>query len=109
MTLLPNFTIRQMLLAMIGVALLSTCFAGAARGSIVAFGLSVAVISLSVPIVVAAVGYWLVYLLAILINAIIGGSEMVVASVVSDPRTNDECGDRQLSAKEMQGGGSDAT
>jgi len=56
--LIPKFSISQMLAAMAGLAIVSACLASAARGGVVAFGLSVALAGLIVPLVLATVLYW---------------------------------------------------
>lgn len=62
--LIPKFSIRQMLQAMVVLGIVSACMAGAMRGSIVAIGLSVAIVGLVVPFGVYACLHWSASLLA---------------------------------------------
>jgi hypothetical protein len=64
MPLLPKFSIRQMLIAMVGVGFLSTCFAGAYRGDLTTYGLTIGLAALIVPIIGLTLAYWSVYSLA---------------------------------------------
>ena len=61
----PKFTIRQMLLGVIAVAFLSALLASAARGSMLGFGIGIAVLSL----VFVAMIYGFVYLVARVVSA----------------------------------------
>ena len=56
--MIPKFSIRQMLLMMIAIGVISACMAGASRGSSVAFGLSVAIVGTILPFAVYAVVHW---------------------------------------------------
>jgi len=58
--LLPRFTIRQMLLAMVGFSFICMVLGFAARGSVVAHGMGLAMVGLFVPFGVYAVVYWTV-------------------------------------------------
>lgn len=62
--MIPKFSIRQLLLMMIAVGVISACMAGASRGNRVAFGLSVAIIGTIVPLTVYALVHWVGFLLA---------------------------------------------
>jgi hypothetical protein len=57
--LFPKFTIRMMLILMIGVGVISACMAGASRGSSVAFGLATSMIATVIPFLMLALTYWL--------------------------------------------------
>ena len=57
--MIPKFSIRQLLWLMVAIGLLSLCMSSAARGSRVAFGISVAVIGAVLPLMVYAVVQWL--------------------------------------------------
>lgn len=62
--MIPKFSIRQLLLMMIAVGVISACMAGASRGNRVAFGLSVAIIGTILPLAIFAVVHWFSFLLA---------------------------------------------
>lgn len=62
--LIPKFSISQMLLAMVGLAVVSAILADAARGGNVAIGLSLALAGLIVPAMVATLAYWLLFFLS---------------------------------------------
>jgi hypothetical protein len=61
-----RFSIQQLMLSMIALGVAFTCLAGAARGSHVAFGLSVSLLGLLIAAIVAAVAYWALYGLAVM-------------------------------------------
>ena len=56
--LLPRFTIRQLLLCMVGVAFVCMVLGFAARGNVVAWGMGLAMLGLFIPIGVYAAVYW---------------------------------------------------
>jgi hypothetical protein len=58
--LLPKFTIRQLLLGMVGVSVVCMVLAFAARGNVVAYGMGLAVLGVFVPLGVYAAVYWAV-------------------------------------------------
>ena len=60
----PKFSIRQMLVVMIVIGVISACMAGASRGNRVAFGLSIAIIGSILPFAVFAVVHWFSFALA---------------------------------------------
>ena len=62
--LLPKFTIRQMLLIMVGFAFISMIFGFAARGSVVAYGMGVAMLGIFVPFALYGLVYWIVLILS---------------------------------------------
>ena len=61
----PRFSIRQLMLTMFVLALLSACLAGAYRGSSFAFGLIVSLVLSVVPLSLMAMVYWLGVLMRI--------------------------------------------
>ncbi len=72
MALLPRFSIRQLLIAMIGVAFLSACLAGAYRGNLIFYGLIVGVVTMIVSMVGLGVAYWLALLIAKMSQSLVG-------------------------------------
>ena len=60
--MIPKFTIRQMLLGMVFLAPIFVVLGLASEGSVIAYGLSVAILGLCIPIVVYPVFYWVVRL-----------------------------------------------
>ncbi len=64
--MIPKFSIRQLLLAMIAIGMVSACMAGASRGNRVAFALSVAIFSTAIPFVAYAIVHWFAFGLALL-------------------------------------------
>lgn len=62
--MIPKFSIRQLLLAMIVVGMISACMAGASRGYRVAFALSVAIFSTAIPFMAYAIVHWFAFGLA---------------------------------------------
>lgn len=55
--LAPKFTIRQLLIGMIGLAVVSAILGWAARGNIVAYGLSLSIVGLFIPFLTYAAIY----------------------------------------------------
>ncbi|MFK7767471.1 MAG: hypothetical protein AB8B55_09645 [Mariniblastus sp.] len=62
--MIPKFTIRQMLFAMIAVGLISAFMAGASRGNRSAFALSVATFATVIPFLIYAVVHWSAFAVA---------------------------------------------
>jgi len=58
--LLPKYTIRQLLIGMVGVALVCMVLGFAARGNVVAHGMGLAIVGLFVPVAIYAAVYWTV-------------------------------------------------
>ena len=56
--MIPKFSIRQLLWAMVAIGMLSLCMSSAARGSRVAFGISVAVVGSFIPLLAYAAVHW---------------------------------------------------
>jgi hypothetical protein len=65
-SMIPKFSIRQMLLLMIAIGIVAACMAGAARGNRIAFGLSVAIIGSILPFVVMAIVQWFSFAMALI-------------------------------------------
>ena len=61
MDLIPKFSIRQMLLTMIGIGVVCACLGSAARGSIIGFGLSVGLAMLILIAIVVTCMYWVLF------------------------------------------------
>ena len=81
MALLPTFSIRQLLIAMIGVAFLSACLAGAYRGNLIFYGMIVGIVTMIVSIVGLGVAYWLALLIAKMSQSI-GGRRSVKEKLI---------------------------
>ncbi len=81
MALLPRFSIRQLLIAMIGVAFLSACLAGAYRGNLIFYGLIMGLVTMIVSIAGLGVAYWLALLIAKMIQSI-GGRRSVKEKLI---------------------------
>lgn len=81
--MMPKFSIRQLLLAMIGIALISLCMSLAYRGNRPALGLSVAIVGSFLPILVYALVHWLAIAVALL--PFNGGSVASAASPTALP------------------------
>ena len=81
MALLPTFSIRQLLIAMIGVAFLSACLAGAYRGNLIFFGMIMGLVTMIVSIVGLGVAYWLALLIAKMSQSI-GGRRSVKEKLI---------------------------
>ena len=62
--MIPKFSIRQLLWGMVAIGVLSLCMSSAARGSRVAFGISVAVVGAFIPLLVYAVVHWASFAIA---------------------------------------------
>lgn len=57
--LLPKFSIRHLMLIMIGIGILSSCLAGASRGNELAFALATAIMVTPVPFLIYGLVYWI--------------------------------------------------
>ena len=99
MQLLPKFSIRQMLIAMVGVGFLSMCFAGAYRGDITTYGLTIGLAALIVPIVGLSVAYWSVYLIALISRLIVPVASQTERSGVT-PDDPDHLFDEKLAQED---------
>lgn len=58
----------MMLLAMIGIGIVSACMAGASRGNAIAIGLATSMLATAVPFAMFAIVYWLAFAMASLTN-----------------------------------------
>ncbi len=56
--MIPKFSIRQLLWAMVAIGMLSLCMSSAARGNRVAFGISVALVGAVFPLTAYAIVHW---------------------------------------------------
>lgn len=56
--LAPKFTLRQLLIAMILFALVSALLGWTSKGSIVAYGLGLAIVALIIPLSVYSIAFW---------------------------------------------------
>ena len=89
--MIPKFSIRQLLWGMVAIGLLSLCMSSAARGSRVAFGISVAVVGAFVPLLAYAVVHWASFAVANFMRLIgrspekTDGKPPVIAGVPADP------------------------
>jgi hypothetical protein len=70
-SMIPKFSIRQLLLMMIAVGVVSACMAGASRGNRIAFGLSVAIIGTILPFAVFSLVHWFSFALASIRQSVI--------------------------------------
>ncbi len=70
--LFPKFSIRVLLLLMVGIGMVCACLAAASRGSMIAFGLSVSIFATVIPFLVYAVVYWAGYGIASLGQGVSG-------------------------------------
>ena len=68
MMLFPKFSIRQMLLLMVAIGIVSACLAGAFRGNEIAFGLAAAMISTLMIFLVYGIFYWVAMGLILVVN-----------------------------------------
>lgn len=62
--ILPKFSIRHLLLMMVGIGVFSACLAGASRGSEIAFALAIAILASGVPFLIYGLTYWVALLVA---------------------------------------------
>ncbi len=95
--MIPKFSIRQMLFAMVALGVLSACMAGASRGNRPLFALSVAIFSTVIPFLVYAAVHWFAFALAQLSASIFGskalpepalGSQLGSQPIVSQPASH---------------------
>ena len=68
--LIPKFSIRQLLLMMVAVGVVSACLAGAYRGSTVAFGLAMGMMATIFPFLAYAIVHWVALGIAELTNLV---------------------------------------
>jgi hypothetical protein len=61
MKLLPRYSLKQIFLAMVGVALVMACLASAYRGSMVGMCLIAGVVSSAIPLLCLGLVYWVTY------------------------------------------------
>lgn len=95
--MIPKFSIRQLLWAMVGIGLFSLCMSSAARGNRIAFGISVAIFGSVIPLSVYALVHWASFAVASFMRLIgnrrLGDAASVPAAVVglpSDPEFSPE-------------------